>query len=222
MVRKLKNIDYIMLLSVFLIISMIVNVYTVLKLNNYKYKIGQQSYIKIEDFKQKNEINMDVLSKAIEEGNIKDIDLLRLYKNYDAMSSDVMELWQEYGSYSQNAMLFFSKSIKTDKAVENDIHGKIKEYILSVLNREIKNQADKLVLKDDDLISFKYMYEISSRINEYSSEFNDKTLKNITGQEKEKKVIKEYYWIDMLAAIYSISDDYVNLQWKIEAVDITK
>jgi hypothetical protein len=61
------------------------------KLNNYKYKIGQQSYIEIEDFKQKNEINLDILAKSIEQSNIKNEDLLKLYKNYDAMSSDIME-----------------------------------------------------------------------------------------------------------------------------------
>ena len=64
------------------------------------------------------------------------------------------------------------------------------------------------------------MYEISSRIYEYLNKFNEETLKGTTGEDKEKKVIKEHYWIDMLEGIYDISDDYVNLQWKIEATDI--
>ncbi|AQR97736.1 hypothetical protein [Clostridium saccharoperbutylacetonicum] len=222
MARKLKSMDYIMLLSIFLIISVIVNIYSMVKLNNYKYKIGQQSYIEIEDFKQKNEINLDILAKSIEQSSIKNEDLLKLYKNYDAMSSDIMELWQQYGSYSQNAIPFFTKNIKTDKVMENEIHGKIKEYTLSLLNKEMKNQANKLVLKDDDLISFKFMYDISSKISNYFNEFNNKTLNNITGEEKEKKVINEYYWIDMLDGVYKISDDYINLQWKVESADIAK
>ena len=60
-----------MMITLVLIVSVIMNVYAVVKLNNYKYKIGQQSYIKIEDVKQRNESNMDILSKSIEEGNIK-------------------------------------------------------------------------------------------------------------------------------------------------------
>ncbi|MFW2489083.1 hypothetical protein ACN077_10950 [Clostridium chromiireducens] len=216
MVKGIKNIDYIMLLSVLLVISIIFNLYTFFKLNNYKYKIEQQSYTKIEDFKQRNESNMDILSKSVEEKSIKNEDLLKLYKNYDVMSSDTMELWQQYGSYMQNAIPLFSKNIKTKKIMENDIHGRIKEYMLSVLNKEMKNERDKFILESEDLESFKSMHEISSKLYEYFNDFNEKTLNGVTGEAKEKKVIKEHYWIDMLEGIYDISDSYVNLQWKIE------
>lgn len=219
MIKRIKNIDHIMLMSILLIVSIVVNVYTLFKLNNYKYKIEKQSYIEMEDFKQRNESNMDILLKSIEEGSIKNEELLKLYKNYDVMSSDIMELWQQYGSYTQNSMLIFSKNIKTNKVIENDIHGKIKEYMLSTLNREMKNEKSSLKLEDEDLQSFKNMYEISLRIYNYFNKFNEDTLKGITGEDKEKRVIKEHYWIDMLEGIYDISDDYVNLQWKIETVN---
>lgn len=220
MIKKIKNIDYIMLIAVLLIVSVIVNIYAVFKLNDYKYKIGKQSYIKIEDVKQRNESNMDILSKSIEKGSIKNEDLLKLYKNYDAITSDVMELWQQYGAYTQNSVLIFSKKIETDKIMENDIHGKMKEYMLSVLNREMRNEKSKLQLENEDMQSFKDMYEISSRIYGYFNKFNEETLKSITGEDKEKEVVKQHYWIDMLEGIYDISDDYVNLQWKIEGTDI--
>lgn len=222
MVKRIKNIDYIMILSILLIISVIANVYTLFKLDNYKYKIGQQSYIKIEDFKQKNESNMDILSRGVEESSIKNEDLLKLYKNYDAMSNDIIELWQQYASYTQSAIPLFSKSIKTDKVMENDIHGKIKEYTLSIVNNEMQNQENKLQLKDGDVESFKSMYEISSRIYEYFNKFDEEALKGITGEDKEKMVIKKHYWIDMLEGIYNISYDYVNLQWKAESADTIK
>jgi hypothetical protein len=209
-----------MIIAIVLIVSIIMNIYAVVKLNNYKYKIGQQSYIKIEDVKQRNESNMDILLKGIEQGSIKNEDLLKLYKNYDAMTGDIIELWQQYGSYTQSSIAIFSKSIKTNKIMENDIHGKIKEYTLSVLNREMKNEKSKLQLQSQDLQYFKAMYEISSRIYEYLNKFNEETLKGVTGENKEKKVIKEHYWIDMLAGIYNISEDYVNLQWKVEVAEI--
>lgn len=206
-----------MIISVVLIVSVIVNIYSIIKLNDYKYKVDKQSYLNIEDIKQRNEKNMDILSKSIETESIKNEDLLKLYKNYDAMSSEIMELWQQYGEYTQNSKFIFSKNIKTNNIMENDIHGKIKEYMLSTLNREMKNEKSKLHLEGEDLQSFRYMYDISSRIYESFSKFNEDNLKGITGEEKEKKVIKEHYWVDMLQSIYDISNDYINVQWKIEA-----
>ena len=220
MIKGIKNIDYVMIIAIVLIVSIIMNIYAVVKLNNYKYKIGQQSYIKIEDVKQRNESNMDILLKSIEQGSIKNEDLLKLYKNYDVITGDIIELWQQYGSYTQSSISILSKNIKTNKIMENDIHGKIKEYTLSVLNREMRNEKSKLQLQSQDLQSFKAMYEISSRIYEYLNKFNEETLKGATGEDKEKKVIKEHYWIDMLAGIYNISEDYVNLQWKVEVAEI--
>ena len=52
---------------------------------------------------------------------------------------------------------------------------------------------------------------------ELALKFNDENLKGITGEEKEKKVIKEHYWVDMLQSTYDISNDFINVQWKIEA-----
>ena len=220
MIKGIKNIDYVMIIAIVLIVSIIMNIYAVVKLNNYKYKIGQQSYIKIEDVKQRNESNMDILLKSIEQGSIKNEDLLKLYKNYDVITGDIIELWQQYGSYTQSSISILSKNIKTNKIMENDIHGKIKEYTLSVLNREMRNEKSKLQLQSQDLQYFKAMYEISSRIYEYLNKFNEETLKGATGDDKEKKVIKEHYWIDMLAGIYNISEEYVNLQWKVEVAEI--
>lgn len=216
MVKRFKNIDYVMIIAVVLIVSIIINIYSIMKLNDYKYKVGQQSHTNIEDIKQRNEKNMDILLKSIEAGTIKNEELLKLYKNYDAISSDIIELWQQYGEYTQNSKFIFSKNIKTNKVMENDIHGKIKEYMLSTLNREMKNEKSKLKLEGEDLQSFKYMYEISSRIYEYFNKFNEENLKGVAGEEKEKAVIKEHYWVDMLEGIYNISNDYVNVQWKIE------
>lgn len=218
-IKKIKSSDYVMLLSMLLIISILGNIYVLFKLNNYKFKLGQQSYIEIEDFKQRNESNMDVLAKSIEEGSKKNEELLRLYKNYDAMSSDTIELWQQYRSYSQDSITIFSKNIKANKIVENDIQSKMKEYMFSTLSKEMKNENKKMELKDDDLQYFEYMNEISSRIYEYLNEFGNETLQGATGEEKEKMVVKKYYWIDMLEGIYNISNDYAGVQWKIETAD---
>lgn len=71
MTKGTKNTDYVRLLSILLVVSIIFNIYVSFKLSNYKYKLGQESYTKIEDFKQRNESNMDILSKGIEENSLK-------------------------------------------------------------------------------------------------------------------------------------------------------
>jgi len=40
LIQRIKNIDYIMLIAVLFIVSVIVNIYALFKLNDYKYKIG--------------------------------------------------------------------------------------------------------------------------------------------------------------------------------------
>ncbi|SFD15697.1 hypothetical protein [Clostridium uliginosum] len=213
MIKKIKLKDYIIILSILLVISFIVNIYIGINMINYKYRIGRESYLKIEDIKQRNESNMDVLNMSIEQGNIKNEDLLKLYKNYDVITSDVMALWEQYAAYKQNSLSLFSKKIDTKKVIENDIHGKIKEYMSVTLNEAMKNKETKLVLSDDYLNHFSTMQELSEKIYNYFEKFNSQTLPNIVGEEREKEVVKNHYWIDMLEGIYDISGDYTNVQW---------
>jgi len=203
-----------------LIISIILNIYSLYKVSSYKYKLGQQSYNYIEEIRQRNESNMEILSKGLKDGNIKNEELLKLYKNYDIIAGDIIGLWQRYASYSQKGLSFFNKTIDTNKAIENDIHGQIKEYIISTLNNEMRNEQSKLALIDEDKLCFEAMYNMSKKIYDYFNDFNDRVLQGSTGEEKEKKVIKKHYWIDILEGIYDISDEYVNIQWKIKTDDV--
>lgn len=203
-----------------LILSIILNIYSSYKISSYKYKLGQQSYNYIEEIRQRNEGNMDILSKSLKDGNIKNEELLKLYKNYDVIAGNIIGLWQRYASYSQDKLSFFTKTIDTDKVIENDIHGQIKEYVFSILNNEMKNEENKLVLIDEDKLCFEAMYDMSEKIYNYFNDFNDNVLQGSIGEEKESKVVKEHYWIDMLEGIYDINADYVNIQWKIKVNDI--
>ena len=63
------------------------------------------------------------------------------------------------------------------------------------------------------------LYNMAEKINNYFNTFNEDILKGSTGVEKEKKVIKKHYWIDILEGIYGISDDYVDVEWKIQMVE---
>lgn len=213
------HIDKTIIIIGVLILSVLVNIYMFSKINNYKYSIGKESYSLIEDIKQRNESNMNILSKSIEKESIKNDEILTLYRNYDIISTETIELWQQYNTYTQNDISIFSKNIKTDKVVENDIHGKIEEYMLSALKNEMKNEKTKLLLEDNNLECFKSMYDMSERLYIYFNDFNKNELNNIEGEEKEKKIIKKHYWIDMLEGIYDISNDYADVQWNIISDD---
>ncbi|NME82915.1 hypothetical protein [Clostridium sp. SM-530-WT-3G] len=217
--KKLKKSDIITGLICILIVSIVGNIYSIYKIENYKYRIGQESYIKIQDIKQRNESNMEILNKSIDSKNIRNEEILKLYKNYDVMSSDIIELWQQYSEYKDNSITLLSKKIDTNKIIQNDINGKIKEYMYSTLTKEMKNEKSKLILKDDNLMCFEAMDEMSKKIYDYFNEFDAEKLKGCSDKDKEKKIIKNNYWIDMLNGIYCISDDYADIQWNIESAE---
>lgn len=216
--KKLKKSEIIIGLACILTFSAALNIYSVCKIESYKYRIGQQSYVKIEDIRQRNESNMEMLNKSIDSKSIKNEEILKLYKNYDVMSSDIIDLWQQYGEYKENSITLFSKKIDTDKVIQNDIHGQIKEYMLSTLNKEMTNEKSKLTLENEDLRCFEAMEDMSKKIYDYFNDFNTEKLKGCQGEDKEKKIVRHNYWIDMLNGIYDISDDYIDIQWNIESV----
>lgn len=214
--KKLNKSEVIIGLICMLTLSISLNVYSLFKSKEYRYRIGQQSYTKIEDIRQRNESNMELLNKSIDSKSIKNEEILKLYKNYDVMSSDIIDLWQQYSEYKQNSITSFSKNIDTDKVIQNDINGKIKEYMLSTLNKEMTNEKNKLELQNEDLKCFEAMEDMANKIYEYFNEFNSDKLKGCQGKDKEKKIVTHNYWIDMLNGIYDISDDYADIQWNIE------
>ena len=206
-----------MILSI-LIISIIFNVYALYKVNDYKYKLEKKSYTYIEEIRQRNESNMEILSKSLKNNTIKNEELLKLYKNYDVIANDIMGLWQQYAVYNGNNLNSFirKKSINSNKAIENDVHGYIEEYILCNLNNEMKNERNKLSIDDEYYVCFKSMYEMSEELDDYFNEFNTNRLHGTSGEERERIIIKNHYWVDMLRGIYDIGDNYMNVQWKIE------
>lgn len=216
---KLKNKERIILISIILAISIITNIYSVFKIYNYKYNIGKESYIKIEEIRQRNESIMDILNTSLDSENIKNEEILKLYKNYDVIASDIIKLWEQYADYTQRSISIFTKNIESDKVIQKDIHGKVKEYMLSTLSKEMKNDQSKFILEDKDLECFKVMKDMSVRIYNYFNEFNENNLNGYTGESKQKKVIRNHYWIDMLNGIYNISNDYIDVEWNIDVRD---
>lgn len=196
-------------------VSIFMNVFYIIRNFNYKYMLGELSYTEIENIKHKNESNLGILLKSTECKSIQNQDLLKIHKNYESISNSVIELWQQYNKYEDNSLFIFSKRIPNDKSIENDVHSLIKEYTLSALNNEMKNEKTKLVLEDENLTCFELMSEIATEINNYFNNFNEEYFRNTASDIRKDKIIKKLYWIDMLDGINGITEEYVDTEWSL-------
>ncbi|NFG60833.1 MULTISPECIES: hypothetical protein [unclassified Clostridium] len=219
MSKKFKVRDYAIIITVLFAISLIINIFSYVNIRDYKYRIGRESQLNIEDIRQRNESNMDILNMSIDQGCIKNEELLKLYKNYEIIANDTIELWEQYGEYKANSFSIFSKKIETKKIIQNDVHGRIKEYMFIVLNEAMKNRESGLILNENYLDDFVVMNELAEKIYHYFEEFNSTKLSNFTGVDREKKSIRNNYWIDMLQGIYDISDEYSNIQLSVSNIE---
>ncbi|MBN1039733.1 hypothetical protein DVW12_13580 [Clostridium botulinum] len=219
MSEKFKVRDYAIIITVLFTISLIINIFSYVNIRNYKYRIGKESQINIDSVRQRNESNMDILNMSIDQGCIKNEELLKLYKNYEIIAKNTIELWEQYGEYKVNNFSRFSKEIETKKIIQNDVHGRIKEYMFIVLTEAMKNRESGLMLNENYLNDFVIMQELSGKIYHYFEDFNSTKLLNFTGMDREKKIIRNNYWIDMLQGIYDISDEYSNIQWSVSNIE---
>ena len=92
----------------------------------------------------------------------------------------------------------------------NDIYGTIEEYFRSLMDEEMKTQSYKVELTGKTLENFNSILIISNNIDSYYNEFYDKNLSSIDIEDREKAIIKKYYWIDMLEDINEINQKYIN------------
>lgn len=204
--------DYMLFVVVILLISFLVNVY--ISINNYKfkYRIGRESYTNIEKIKSTNKTNNEILNNAIKVGCLDNMELLKLYKNYGELSDSMVSLWDEYSFYEENISIldFGKKKIDKNNVVFNDIYGTIEEYFRSLMDEEMKTQSYKVELTGKTLENFNSILIISNNIDSYYNEFYDKNLSSVDIEDREKAIIKKYYWIEILEDINEINQKYIN------------
>ena len=74
----------------------------------------------------------------------------------------------------------------------------------------MKTQSYKVELTGKTLENFNSVLIISNKIDSYYDEFYAKNLSSTDIEDREKAIIKKYYWIDMLEDINEINQKYIN------------
>ncbi|HEY5525677.1 MAG TPA: hypothetical protein VIK26_10135 [Clostridium sp.] len=212
---ELKYKRYFLLTVAILFISLILNIVTSMDNMKYKYKVGTESYNNIENIRGRNESNIVLLNSAIEVGTISDMDAVKLYDNYKTISDSFINLWSEYSFYEEDKKGFSFKKIDTNKALLNDVNDKLQEYLKEIIYSEIKNKANKIDIKAVALDQFKEMKNLAMEIDAYYKEFYNTKLNGAIDEDKKDKIIKKYYWIDMLEGMNGINEGYINMDYKI-------
>lgn len=205
---KTKNGRIILCISVILIISIIINIFQIMIISEYRHRVGSITYNNIINVKNTNISNNDILLKSIETSTIEITDLLKLYKNYGFISNNIMSLWDEYNFYKNSNYIFTKKEIKTDVMVVNEIHNRIEEYLNVLIQKNINKKVDKIAINGIDLQNFIEMQELSSEIIDFYASFIKENMDGMDTNQRKDIIINEYYWIDILDNIDTITKEY--------------
>lgn len=205
---KTKNGRIILCISVILIISIIINIFQIMIISEYRHRVGSITYNNIINVKNTNISNNDILLKSIETSTIEITDLLKLYKNYGFISNNIMSLWDEYNFYKNSNYIFTKKEIKTDVMVVNEIHNRIEEYLNVLIQKNINKKVDKIAINGIDLQNFIEMQELSLEIIDFYASFIKENMDGMDTNQRKDIIINEYYWIDILDNIDTITKEY--------------
>lgn len=209
---KMNKNNYIFLIILVLIISLSTNVFTAVDNIKYKEIIGKENYKSIEEIRNRNEKNLNLLNQCINTKSATKEDILALYKNYCNLSDEFSSLWSNYWYYeNRNISNLKDKNSYANKLPNNtfdDIETLLYEYLIL----EIKNE--KIELEDKNLSNFLIMQYLAEDINNYLVEFNSNNYKKDIKEEKKiKKAIKNKYWLTNLREIDNILDEYLDYEF---------
>lgn len=214
-IRRHKNLFIIV--GTLFAISIVFNISMLIRINKYKYKVGTESYNYIENIRALNKSSLDLITSAIDIGSIENMEILKLYENYNNISTNNINLWNEYLYYQDNSHLIMKiKQVSTDESILNNVDEKIALFFTNILEEEMKTQTYKLVIEDHILEQFLQIQNLCKDIDEYYTKFYDENLKGAVQEEKKKKIISKYYWIDMLEGINRINKKYIDVEFSLQ------
>ena len=208
--------NYTLLIILVLLVSLIINVVLSIDTYKYKYKAGKETYNSALNIRTSNETNNEILKGVVENKSINNEQLLKLYMNYSVISENISDLWYEYNYYIEEKVILDFRKIKSidgEIGIISEVNGRIKELIKNILDLEMQTENYKINIDDNMLYMFNEMYNVSNDIKDMYCNFVDDKLKGLKDEDRVKRLINRYYWIDIFEKLNEINDKYVDIEF---------
>ena len=201
-----------------LMISFTVNIYQAILNKKYCYELGKQNYSKIEEIRFRNESIFSILDSCVTAESVNNGDLLTLYKNYSKISEAELSLWNNYLADDNKILRKFKnkgKNIVVNTKTKNELYSEIEELIYSYIQNDMTEKIDVIELKGKAADDFKTLRSMALDLNNYFNSFYEENC-NVPDSKKEKVMINEDYWVDILQGIQEVNNKYVEYSFTYE------
>lgn len=201
-----------------LMISFTVNIYQAILNKKYCYELGKQNYSRIEEIRFRNESIFSILDSCVTAESVNNGDLLTLYKNYSKISEAELSLWNNYLADDNKILRKFKnkgKNIVVNTKTKNELYSEIEELIYSYIQNDMTEKIDVIELKGKVADDFKTLRSMAMDLNNYFNSFYEENC-NVSNSEKEKVMINEDYWVDILQGIQEVNNKYVEYNFTYE------
>lgn len=211
--KNIKNNCMLIIISI-LTLSFFMTMYVSWENSQYKYRIGKISIYDTENIKGKNYSNLDILKKSLALGEINNKELLKLINNCESIEESITNLNDDYYFYKQKSLSVFSKG-KNDKeeSSKNVFFKRTSEFFYGLLDENMNNKVFSIKISKELEEDIKVLISLSEDVDNYYKNFEIKELYNVKDEKREKKLIKEMYWIDILEGIEDITLKYGDRQF---------
>lgn len=199
------------IIVIILIISFAINIYQFIFNKKYCYELGKQNYSKIEEIRFRNESILSILNSCVTAESVNNVDLLTLYKNYSKISESELSLWNSYLTENNKILNNFknkSKNIVVNTKTKNELYSEIEELIYSYIQNDMTEKIDVIELKGKVADDFNTLKSMALDLNNYFNSFYEENC-NVSEYKKEKIMISENYWIDILQGIQEVNNKYI-------------
>lgn len=213
-IHKLSKRTIFNIMTGVLAFSVIFNAAFIVKVSKYSYKINMEAYNYIEDVKLIHENNEQILSKTIDVGNIDNMSVLKLYKNYGDLSEDINYLYNEYIYYKDNRQFInLNRNMDIGNISDIDLNSKVQDFLEQLLEKEMQNDSNKIELNGGVKEDFIELYNLEKEKVQYYVDFSNNNLNYSEEDKKKDKIIKKHYWVDILEGYNKINKNYIDYEF---------
>ena len=214
---NIKDNCFIIIIAI-LMISFTVNIYQSILNKKYLYEIGKENYSKIEEIRFRNESILSILDSCVTAESVNNVDLLTLYKNYSKISEAEISLWNNYltdDNKTLGKLKNKGKNIVVNTRTKNELYSEIEDLIYSYIQNDMTEKIDVIELEGKVADDFNTLRSIALDLNNYFNSFYEENC-NVSEDKKEKLMISEGYWVDILQGIQEVNNKYVEYSFTYE------